>query len=181
MAICSNSLLYGYPLQCRDNSGGIQSVYIGAFDRSNPMTWNLAGVSGASASYINAFTGATVSHFNFQMPLNTADWTTAGAFSTENGTSVYKSTVNITLQKLTDISLNLTNILGQGAWRLLILDQNGNYFLVGAQNGARVSAATPGTGKALGDLNGAIITFEAEEPLAAYQVSTAAALSVISN
>jgi hypothetical protein len=166
----------GFPLQCRDNSGGIQNVYIATFNGTS-MGYTVG--TGASASLITAFTGATVSAYTFNQPLETASFEQAGAFSTENGTSNYKATVMITLQKLNNTSTALINTLGQGVWRIIVLDQNGNYWLVGAQNGARVSAATPGTGKALGDLNGAVITFEATEPVSAYQVTTAAALSLI--
>lgn len=166
----------GFPLQCRDNSGGIQNVYIAAYN-GTAMTYAVG--TGASASLISAFAGVTVSAYTFNQPLETASFEQAGAFSTENGTSMYTQTVNITLQKLSNTAVALINTLGQGVWRIIILDQNGNYWFVGAQNGARVSAATPGTGKAMGDLNGAVITFEAKEPVTAYQVTTAAALSLI--
>lgn len=162
----------GYTLQCRDNIGGVQNVYIGNFNGSS-MTYTVATNS------ITAFAGATVSFYTFQQPLETASFEQAGNYSTENGTSFYTQTVNITLQKLNNTSSALINTLGQGTWRIMVLDQNGVYWLIGAQNGARVSASTPNTGKALGDLNGAVITFEAKEPITAYQVSSAAALSLI--
>jgi hypothetical protein len=50
---------------------------------------------------------------------------------------------------------------------------------MGYQNPVRVSASTPGTGKAYGDLNGSVVTFMTKEPVPAYLVETAAALSVI--
>jgi len=165
----------GYGLQCRDNIGGVQNVYIGTF---NGASMTMTGAT-AGTSLITAFGGATVSFYTFNQPLETASFEQAGNYSTENGTSFYTQTVNITLQKLNATSATLINALGQGTWRVIILDQNGLYWLVGAQNGARVSAATPNTGKALGDLNGAVLTFEAKEPLTAYQVTTAAAAGVI--
>lgn len=164
----------GYSLQCRDNIGGVQNVYIGAFNGSS-MTMTV----GSTASLVTGFAGATVSFYTFNQPLETASFEQAGNYSTENGTSFYTQTVNITLQKMNATSANLINTLGQGTWRILVLDQNGIYWLIGSQNGARVSASTPNTGKALGDLNGAVITFEAKEPITAYQVTTAAALAVI--
>jgi len=166
----------GYPLQCRDNSGGIQNIYIVAYNGTS-MVPTIG--TGASASLITAFTGATVSFYTFNQPLETASFEQAGAFSTENGTSMYTSTVTMTMQKLNNTATALINTLGQGTWRIIVLDQNGLYWYIGLQNGARVASATPGTGKALGDLNGAVLTFEAKEPVAAYQLSTAAALSVI--
>lgn len=164
----------GYSLQCRDNIGGVQNVYIGTFNGSS-LTYTVSGTN----SQITAFGGATTSFYTFNQPLETASFEQAGNYSTENGTSFYTQTVNITLQKLTSTSASLVNALGQGTWRVIVLDQNGIYWLIGAQNGARVSAATPNTGKALGDLNGTVITFEAKEAITAYQVTSAAALALI--
>jgi hypothetical protein len=88
-------------------------------------------------------------------------------------------TLEITLQKLDAIIRNQVLILGQGKWRVLILDQRGTYWLMGYQNPVRVSAATPGLGRQYGDLNGAIITFLAKEPEPAYVVDPAAAAQLI--
>jgi hypothetical protein len=46
---------------------------------------------------------------------------------------------------------------------------------MGFQNPVRVSAATPGLGKAYCDLNGAVITFLGKEPEPAYEVASSAA------
>lgn len=163
----------GYPLQCRDNSGGIQNIYIGAYNGSS-LTYTIGGTGS-----ITGFTGSTVSFYTFNQPLESSTFNQAGAFSTENGTSMYTQTVEMVMQKLSAAATTKINTLGQGVWRIIVLDQNGKYWLIGAQNGARVSAATPGVGKAMGDLNGAVITFEAKEPLTAYEVDSAAALALI--
>lgn len=167
----------GYPLQCRDNTGGVQNVYIGAYGGTVTMTPILGTTS--NTGQIVGWTGVTSSFYTFNQPLETADFTQAGAFSVENGTSMYTQTCNITLQKLDTTASTLINTLGQGVWRIIILDQNGNYWYIGNKNGARVTAATPGVGKAMGDLNGAVITFEAKEQLTAFQVTAAAALELI--
>ena len=164
----------GFPLQCRSNTGGVQNVYIGAFTNMTPILGTTSNVG-----QITGFTGTTASFYTFNQPLETADFTQAGAFSVENGTSMYTQTVNITLQKLDATASTLINTLGQGVWHIIILDQNGNYWYIGNKNGARVTAATPGVGKAMGDLNGAVITFEGKEQVTAYQITAAAALALI--
>ena len=45
----------------------------------------------------------------------------------------------------------------------MVLDQIGNYHMLGLQNSMRVSASTAGVGKAAGDLNGSVITFIGKE------------------
>lgn len=166
-------LTNGYTLGCRENIGGIQEVYIGEWN-GDSMTYTL-GVD----SIIGTFSGATVSFYTFEQEIETGSYTENGVFSTENGTAFYEQTLTITLHKLDAALRNKILVLGQGKWRIIIKSQNGAYYLMGYQNPVRVSAATPGLGKAYGDLNGAVITFMGKEPAPAYLVSSAAALSVI--
>ena len=88
-------------------------------------------------------------------------------------------TLTITLHKLEAALRNKILVLGQGKWRVIVKDQRGTYHLMGYQNPVRVSASTPGVGKAYGDMNGSVITFVGKEPVPAYEVSSAAALKVI--
>jgi len=53
-----------------------------------------------------------------------------------------------------------------------VLDQNGQYYLVGEQNGANLTASNSNVGKAYGDMNGATVTFLAKEPKPAAQMSS---------
>jgi hypothetical protein len=170
MSCINNS---GYSLGCRDNIGGIQEVYIGEWN-SDSLTY----VYGTD-DIIGTFSGATVSFYTFEQEIETGSYTENGQFSTENLTAFYEQTLTITLHKLDASLRNKIKVLGQGKWRIIIKDQRGNYFLMGRTNPVRVSASTPGVGKAYGDLNGAIITFTGKEKEPAHQVSTTAALSVI--
>ena len=166
-------LTNGYTLGCRDNIGGIQEVYIGEW-KGDLLTYTFG-----TDNIIATFSGTTGSFYTFEQEIETGSYTENGVFSTENGTAFYEQTLSITLHKLDAALRNKILILGQGKWRIIVKDQRGNYFLMGKQNPVRVSASTPGLGKAYGDLNGAIITFMGKEPEPAYQVATAAALSVI--
>jgi hypothetical protein len=166
-------LTTGYTLGCRDNIGGIQEVYIGEYN-ANSMTYVLG-----TNNIIGTFSGATVSFYTFEQEIETGSYTENGVFSTENGTAFYEQTLTITLHKLEASLRNQILLLGQGKWRVIIKDQRGKYWLMGYQNPVRVSAATPGLGKAYGDLNGAVITLMGKEPAVAYEVSSTAALSVI--
>jgi len=167
-------LTTGYTLGCRDNIGGIQAVYIGEYKEG--LTYTL-GVD----QVIGTFSGATGSFYAFEQEIETGSYTENGVFSTENGTGFYEQTLSITLHKLEASLRNKLMILGQGKWRIIIHDQRGKYWLMGYQNPVRVSASTPGLGKAYGDLNGAVVTFMGKEPEIAYEVSSTAALRVITN
>ena len=167
-------LTYGYNVPCK-SVGGLQAVYIGTFNSG--LTYTLdASAPGVTSSYntITGFGGATSSFYKFEANLETASLVETGAFSNDNGSAFYTQTCEITLYTLSQALVEQVNILGKGRWRIIVLDQTGNYWLMGKQNSVHVSAATPGLGKAYGDLNGAIITFEGKEPEPIRQVSSAA-------
>jgi hypothetical protein len=166
-------LTNGYTLGCRDNIGGVQEIYIGEYNGDS------LGYTFGTDNIIGTFSGATVSFYSFEQEIETASYTENGVFSTENGTAFYEETLVLTLHKLDASLRNKILLLGQGKWRILIKDQRGVYHLMGKQNPVRVSASTPGVGKAYGDLNGAVITFMGKEPEPAHIVESVAALSVI--
>lgn len=172
MALTNCLLTSGYTLNCR-NIAGVQAIYIG--------TWNGASMTyGATADgSIISFGGATVSFYTFQQDLEQGSFVDAGQYSVENGTAFYEQTCEITVTPLTQALSNQIATLGQGRWRILILDQQGLYWLMGKTNPVSVSAATPGLGKAYGDLHGAVITFTGKEQAPIVQVSSAAALTLI--
>lgn len=163
----------GYTLGCRDNTGGIAEVYIGEWN-GDSLTYTYG-----TDNIIGTFSGTTASFYTFEQEIETGSYTENGQFSTENGTAFYEQTLSITLHKLDASLRNKILLLGQGKWRIIIKDQRGNYWLMGKQNPVRVSASTPGLGKAYGDLNGAIITFTGKEPEPTHQVSSTAALTLI--
>ena len=168
----SCNLTSGYSLGCRDSLGGIQRVYIGTWDADT--TYGLTG----PCDTIESVT-ITPSFFTFEQELETASFIQNGQFSTENGTSFYEQTLEITLQKLDSCNRDQIKILGQGVWRVIILDQRGTYWLMGKQNPVRVSASNPQLGKAFGDLNGAVITFIGKEPEPAFAITEAAVQSIL--
>jgi hypothetical protein len=176
MANCP--IAYGYTIPCKA-SGGIQSVWIGTYNSGLLYTVD-SSAPGITSSYntITGFSGSTSSFYKFEAQLETASVVEAGGFSNENGTAFYTQTVEITLHNMSQALVEQINILGKGRWRIIVLDQNGLYWLVGKQNPVNVSASTPGLGKAYGDLNGSVITFIGKEPEPIRQVSSAALASL---
>jgi len=169
----------GYAIACK-GIAGVQAVFIGEWNGSTASSGLGYTIGTGSSDYqITAFTGATVSFYEFQQTIETGSLTEAGNFNVQNGTAFYEQTVEITVHNTTATLIEQVNVLGRGRWRILVLDVNGNYFLVGKVNPVMVSAAAGGLGKAFGDLNGFTITFTGKEYDALTQVTAAAALSVI--
>ncbi len=164
-------VLNEYLLTCRDNTCGIARVYIGCYDTDQLFSLDEENI-------VDAVTGATISYYKFEQEIETGSFNQNGQFSTENGTTFFEQVLEITLQKMDATNRNRVSTLSQGVWRIIVLDQRGNYWLMGYQNPVRVSSATPQLGKLYGDLNGAILTFTGKEPEPAYLIDNAVALSL---
>lgn len=162
----------GYTFPCRTNQGGVKAVYIGSFN-DTAMTFGLSG------SQIFTISGATVSFYTVSQRQEQASLTNVLVQSVENGTTSWDINVEIQIEQVDSVLFNWINVLSQGLWRIIVLDQNGAYWMVGQKNGAYMITGNGGPHKAYGDGNKTILTFMAKEPLQATSVGTAAALSVI--
>ena len=165
-------LTSGYSIGCKTQAG-VQKVFIGTWNDTS-LTYTFG-----TNSIIDAFGGATVSFYTFQQPIETSSYTAPAEVNTENNAIQYNQTLTINVQGLNAALLNQIKTLGQGVWRILILDKMGNYFLMGKSGPVQVSAIESGLGKVGTDLNGALLTFTAKEDQPLYQVQSSAALSLI--
>ena len=165
----SCSITQGLALGCRNAIGGIQTVFIGNYDNTLVYNGELADDTDYPAAGITSFNsttpGTTFSFWAFPQPLATGDMTSPATTSESNGTTFYTQTVNMNIRKFDINSAPIISKLTVGIFRLIVLDNLGQYWYIGAVTGARVKTSTPGVGKTQGDLNGAMIGFEALEPL----------------
>lgn len=167
----------GYSIPCK-GIAGVQEVYIGTWNDGS-LTYTIG--TSSSLNQITAFGGATVSFYRFQQQIESGSLTETGNFNVQNGTAYYDQVVEITTYTTNQTLIDQVNILGRGVWRIIVLDVNGNYFLVGKTNPVNVTGVAGGLGKAYGDLNGFTITMTGKEADVLTQVTTAAALSVITS
>lgn len=161
-----------YTLGCRDKQGGVQKVFIGTYNSTLSYSYGTDNI-------IATFSAGTVSFYTIEQELESATFDQKGVYNSENGTSYYEQDVTIVLNGLSANLREQIKIMGQGKWRIFVLDQTGRYWLVGKQNGVRVSDGNPNVGKAMGDLNGATMKFSGKEPEPAHEISSAAALGLI--
>jgi hypothetical protein len=61
-------------------------------------------------------------------------------------------------------------LIAQNRLFVVVLDNNDNYWVVGYEDGAEVTAASTMTGTAKGDMNGYTITFTADSKHKAYRI-----------
>jgi hypothetical protein len=157
----------GYSLGCRDSIGGIKAAYIGNW--SSGATYTLD-----ANEIITAFSGATVSYYTFEQEMETGEFNQEGAYSTENGTVFFNQNLVLTFHKNDATLRNQLLVLSQANMSIIVEDQRGSFWIMGYQNGVRVTAGAMNTGKAYGDMNGVTLTFQAKEPEPAYNISATA-------
>lgn len=158
-------------LDCRD-IGGVKELYIGNWV-GDDLTYTVT--DGLITSF-TAPVGYTL--YTFPQPLEVAEWTSNVETSIENGTTYYTHNVGMTFYQLSADTNDLINTLCTARFLIIVLDNNGKYFLLGYQFGATVKVASIGAGKSLSDLNGAKLEFETKEKVVPYEVSTDAFASI---
>lgn len=161
----------GFSLGCRDSIGGISLAYIGNFDLEQTYVLNGDGD-------ITSATGSLVSYYKFEQEIETGAFTQEGAFSTENGTVFYTQNLSLTFQKNDTDLRNTLIVLGQANLSVIVKDQRGELWLMGYQNGVRITAGSMNTGKAYGDLNGVTITLTGKEKLPAYRITSLSSFDI---
>ena len=144
----------GRNLPCIKSVGGIKSIILADFG-----TLGTLAVTGAEVTTIST----TPAAYKYLVKPGSSGMEETITASAENGTVYYDQNVTIQLQKLDkETQAELQDVA------------KGNpHVLVGAYNGADVSAGTIGTGTALADFSGFNMTFTAQEVLPAFFCATA--------
>jgi len=153
--------LAGITLDCRDNVGGIETVFIENVDTSLAVSAT-AGVAAVADVLIDTVAlDATLSSMDiYECVKQTGMLEETGTFSDENGTVFFTSVATAVFNKLDGAKLNELYELAVSAKLLVIVkDNNGKFWLVGNDRGAVATSSTEGTGTAYGDRNGISMSF----------------------
>lgn len=143
-------------LACRDAIGGIKKVYITELENKATLT--------AAAGVITAFTLSTGKQFwTYDLIKETAEYEQKIVTSTENGTVFYETELKLMLHKTSVAMRNELKLIAQNRLMVIILDRNGDYWLMGEVNGADLAPSTSKSGKAFGDFNGYELIFSGKE------------------
>ncbi len=158
------NLSAGIQLGCRDNTGGLKTLWITDYT-------NVTSITSSTGDTITAISG-TGTFYEFQLIRTSSQLTETVNASLENGTVFYQGEVVTYFNKLGQDKRNILKTLAQSQQLAICAeDNNGQYFYLGQTYGCFISAGTSVTGKALGDQNGYNMTFQYLEPNPMNQLS----------
>ena len=162
----SCALSQSYTLDCKDGVGGLKLMFIIAKDDATLTP---------SSGTITAVTNKTGKKWlKYELVKETASFKETFNDNIQNGTTYYTQELELILNKLQTATRNELLLLGKGHFWVIVLDQNGKYWLLGYQNGIDRSGGSSESGKGYGDRNGYAINFKGMEPELAIEVTSAA-------
>ena len=150
----SCTITNGRLLPCKSAVGGLKNLYFSNFDATN--------ISSLTPSSGEITFNGSEEFYKYEIKGNSS-LETAITSSRENGTTFYESTLNTTFTFLDKATQEEIKLLAAGRPQIVIEDYNGNFFLVGKDNGAEVSGGTIVTGASMGDLSGFTLTLTSQE------------------
>jgi hypothetical protein len=162
----SCTLSAGNQLGCRNSIAGVKTIYLSNFSDNESY----------SVDANNQITGITsgATYYIFEQRPQAAELNETINASIENGTLFYTAELTLSFDKNEVALRNQIALMAQAQLRVIALDQNGTYQLLGKVNGADITAGSLPRGKAYGDKNGATLTITAYEPQPANYISAAA-------
>lgn len=169
MSLCDIS--GGMALGCRDNAGGVSTIYLSNAPTGVTSMNDWATVD-ATTEIVTAF--SSVTWYEYQPNKTSSDFTETYKVSLENNTTGYEQKVNAIFSKMSAEKRLQIKALTAGNFVMIVKDKNGKFWLIGAEDNINVSGGSAGTGKALSDLNGYKLEFTAEEGKPSYEVDESA-------
>ena len=158
------SITSGRKVPCKSAVGGIKAIYFADYGTLGDATIVAGEITGFSVP------AASIEWFKFEVKGNSS-METAITSSRENGTTFYDTTLNMTLTFQDKATQEELKLIAHARPHVAVEDYNGNFFLVGLENGGDVNGGTIVTGAAMGDLTGYTLTVNAQETAPPYFVT----------
>lgn len=155
----SCTLIGAMPFDCRDSVGGIKEIKVKIHPGLTAIASDFvvtSGVVAITSSSLNLW-------YKYFVEKETADMTETVNVNAAQGTRFFQQELKLVFNKLSAKIRNEVNVLSQSPLLIAIRDMNDNYWLIGCDYGADMTAGTNKTGAARGDRSGSELTFTAKE------------------
>ena len=128
-------------------------------------------------------TASALTLYKFELKSTQNSFTTAIESSRDAGTTFFTQTLVAALKRQDVVTHKNVKLLAYGRPRIVVRSMTDQFFMMGLDQGADVSAGEVSSGAALGDFNGYSLTFTAMEELPAnfMNVSNETALKAFFN
>jgi hypothetical protein len=187
MSLINCQVSGAFGLGCRDNTGGVKSIYILGNDNTtegkiDSVAHNPAVTDPSNPNYdkVTSIVGSG-SFYKFEVFRQTSDFTENITSTPENGTVFYDQVLNAVFFKMQQNVRNKVKELAKNPDLKVVIETNNGsedgsakWFLMGETNGAQLLSGNGQTGTAFGDMNGYMLTFSAQEPFPMSEVSGSA-------
>lgn len=142
----------GRSAQCAQNLGGLRNVYI--------INYNAAATHTITNGELTAFTAST--GYKFEL-LNGSTFEETVTSSRDNGTTFYDQVLTLNLNTIDAATSEKVALLAKGRPRIIVEDNNNNFFFAGLDRGCDVTGGTISRGAAMADKSGYSLTFSGIE------------------
>ena len=150
---------------------GLKSIYLINYEslNSDDATYDTvtANHEDELISWTPVDTASALTLYKFELKSTTNSFVTAINSSRDNGTTFFEQTLVAALKRQDVVTHKNVKLLAYGRPRIVVRSMTDQFFLMGLDQGADVSAGEVSTGAALGDFNGYSLTFTAMEELPA--------------
>lgn len=157
--------------QCKDSVSGLKAIYIINYDKLNSDAVAYLSSPVGSEDVIDTWvpidTATAMNLYKYELKSTTNSFTTAIESSRDNGTTFFSQTLVAALKRQDAATTKNVKLLAYGRPRIVVRTMTDQFFLMGLDQGADVSAGEISSGAALGDFNGYSLTFLAQEELPA--------------
>ena len=144
---------------CKDTVGGLAAIY---FINYGEASFVADGVNEELlVSALPADPDPLASIYKYDLR-GTSTFDQALTSSRDNGTTVVEQTLTVSLKKQDATTHKEVKLLAYGRPHIIVEDNNGDFWVLGEEFGAEMSATTS-TGAAMGDKSGYELTFVASE------------------
>jgi len=156
--------------QCKDSVSGLKAIYVINYDKlnSDAVAYSVvAGEEDVIDTWVPIDTATAMNLYKFELKSTTNSFTTAIESSRDNGTTFFSQTLVAALKRQDAVTTKNVKLLAYGRPRIVVRTMTDQFFLMGLDQGADVSAGEISSGAALGDFNGYSLTFLAQEEMPA--------------
>ncbi len=158
--------------QCKDSVSGLKAMYLINFEDLNSdsptyVTYGTGDNIDEITDWIPVDDTTQLTMYKFELKSTANSFTTAINSSRDNGTTFFEQTLVAALKRQDVVTHKNVKLLAYGRPRIIVRTMTDQFFLMGLDQGADVSAGEISSGAALGDFNGYSLTFTAQEELPA--------------